>query len=183
MKSLNLHLFATRNDLVAGLRSIDKLLHLRYALSGAFESSDVPVYSTLLECDNLGTANADNKALCDNFLVVFAETDIVVREVPQQNGGLKFFVDQRVNPVSICFQPGGTFGDDCIICGRIASISRHRDAVVLFKDFCKLVCKGFTKHQEYFVGPEAYSQCKAGKRLITNHIDEGVEYDLRLSGD
>jgi hypothetical protein len=181
MASKQIHLFATRRDIEPTIRLVEGKSRLKYALCGLFSSRDIRLYSSLLECESLGRAAGGNHSLCDEFLVLDVNAELKIRDVPQRLGAAKYAVDQLWNPVSICFRPGGLFGDEFLICGRIGTASDHPDAVQLFREFSRSITREFRKHRDYYVGPEAFTLRQKGVRLITMHVDEAKEYDLDFS--
>jgi hypothetical protein len=53
----------------------------------------------------------------------------------------------------------------------------------LYQAFAKTVLRGFHKVHSYWVGPEAYREFKAGKRLATIGVKSISEYDLAEGGE
>jgi hypothetical protein len=180
MSSNQIHLFATRADLEPIIRIIEGKRALKYFRCGLWASPDVCRWHSLLEVKSLGIATAVNHTLCERFLVMGADAELQVRHVPQKSGGIKFAVDQLENPASIVCQFGGVYGDGFLICGHIGTASSHRDSVGLYREFSRLIIKEFQKHGHYFVGAEALELQHRGVRLITMHITEDTEYDLKV---
>ena len=176
-----IHLFAARQDLETGIRFIEARHPLKYALCGVFPSPDSPIWSSLLSIETLGKAPKGNQSLCERYLVLQADAKLQVRGIAQVSGGTRHAVDQLRNPASIIFQPGGTFGEDCLICGHIGTASDYPEAVQLFREFSRAITREFRKQRDYFVGPEALKLQQKGVRLITMHVAEAKEYDLRVS--
>jgi hypothetical protein len=178
MPSPQIHLFATRQDLEPGIRSIESELPLKYALCETFESSDTPVWRSLLDLENLGKAPKGNQVLCERYLVLPARAELHVETFTQYNREIRYTVDQLHNWRSIVFQPGGVFGEGYLICGHIGTASSHPESLSLLGDFTRAVTRGFQKYRLYLVGPEASKLHEKGCRLITMHVDEAREYDL-----
>jgi hypothetical protein len=178
MPSKQIHLFATRQDLGPGIRSIETQVPLKYALCGLFVSPDARIWGSALDIENLGKAPKGNQSLCERYLVLPADAELQIRRVAQSDGGTRYAVDQLHNPTSIVLQPGGAFGDGYLIGGHIGTASNHTDALQLFRDFHRSVTREFRKHRDYFVGLEALKLQQKGVRLITMHVDEAQEFDL-----
>jgi hypothetical protein len=181
MASMQIHLFATRKDIEQGIRLFERENSLKYTLCGLFPSSDVHVYSSLFQIENLGKTTAPNQSLCDEFLVMKCGVELEIRDVQQKSGGVKYAVDQQSNPASVCFRPGGIYHDEFLIAGRIGTASSHPDAAHLFREFGRAATQGFRKQREYFVGPDAFRLYQDGVRLITMHVGEDRKYDLNFS--
>jgi hypothetical protein len=155
MPSPQIHLFSTRQDLEPGIRSIESERSLKYALFGNFETPDIPLWRSLLDVESLGKAPKGNRSLCEHYLVLPQRAKLHVETFPQYKRGLRYSVDQLLNPRSIVFQPGGVFGEGYLICGRIGTASDHSESLDLLEDFTRAVTRGFQKHRLYLVGPEA----------------------------
>src|SRR4029077_6577782 len=151
MASKQIHLFATRHDLEPGIRSIEARRPLKYALCGTSPSADARIWCSVLDVENLGKALKGNQSLCERYLVLQGDAELRIRSVAQSSGGTRHAVDQLHNPVSIVFQPGGTFRAGFLICGHIGTTSNPPDAVQLFREFSRSVTRKFRKHRDYFV--------------------------------
>jgi hypothetical protein len=92
-----------------------------------------------------------------------------------------YAVDQLKNPDSIVFQPGGLFSPQFLIAGNIGTVYKDAVSVQLYRDFCRALRRGFTTYNRlYSVGPEAVKLARDGTRLITMHVNEDKEYDLKI---
>lgn len=180
MASRQIHLFATRKDLEPGIRRIERRRALKYALCGMPNAPDVRTWRSLLDLETLGKAAAGNQSHCERILVLEANAELRIRRVAQASGGTRYAVDQLENPISIVFQLGGIFQGGFLICGHIGTASNNPDAVQLFREFSTSLTDGFQKHGDYFVGKEAVEFQRSGVRLITMHIAESREYDLKV---
>jgi hypothetical protein len=180
MATKQIHLFATRHDLEPGLRLIEGKRALKYVRCGLFSSPEVLSWRSLLDVETLGKAAAGNQSLCERYLVLKADAELHVRSVAQVSGGTRYAVDQLENPISIVCKSGGVFGDGFLICGHVGTASNHPDSVQLFREFSRSLTHDFQKHDGYFVGAEALELQRRGARLITMHIDESREYDLKV---
>lgn len=179
MASKQIQILATRADLEPGIRLIEAKYALKYALCGLFRSPDVRVWRSLLDAATLGIAAGKSTPLCDAYLVLPADIDLKVRDVPQDAGGTMYSVDQRENPASITFEPGGMYGEKFLIAGCIGTISDHPLSIRLYQDFRRCVTKGFKRYPPYHVGAEACQLQRRGVRLITYSIDKDERYDLK----
>ena len=177
MLGYRIYFYATREDLEPVIHSIEVLMKFNYALTGLHTSLSFPVYSSALEIPTLGQATQDSAVGCDSYLVVPIGTQIVIREVPQISGGVRYAVDQLVNPDSIRFQSGGVREGGIIIHGLVDTTGQSNNAKVIFKIFKKYLTKSFMKQQAFYVGRNAIQLKEQGVRL-TAAVQSAHEYDL-----
>jgi hypothetical protein len=115
-------------------------------------------------------------SLDHDYLVVPSAAPIVVQEVPQRRGGIRYVIDHRENP-SVVFRPGGMFGNDCLIAGEVGTPRTDEASLAIWKLFSKYFFLEFVKIGLYKVGPEALRMLHAGLRL-TPDIKWSREIDL-----
>src|ERR1051326_2717655 len=173
-KSKQMHIFATRSDLAPGLAKAETELGIQYARCGRYSSSsELEKYSSLLEWEGLGRNTTGNHMSGHQFLVTpkFQKINlepVTVSGAPTRQIGTFFFLDQKLNPYSIVFLPGGVYKDQsAIIAGHIGSVSQSSSAVTLYKSFVKAITQGFEKIGSYYVAPEAARLMEQGYRMIT----------------
>ena len=192
MKRHQTHIFATRTDLVTGLRVIESQKRLKYVALYRYSSRSkgTPIvvphkspefeeYDSLLSVPSLGVNVTGDHNSGDHYLIVTAETQVRIESVLQREGGVHYFVNQLLNPISITFLPGGLYQSGYMICGHIGTISEHPESIEMYKAFSRALTKGFKKVGNYKVGPEALRLMDQGIRMITIGIDEPPKYDLK----
>jgi hypothetical protein len=111
-------------------------------------------------------------------LVVDRGTAIVIRDVPQHAGGIKYAIDQLNNPDSTVLWPGGMHGSDVLISGRIATTGLTSAAKELQREMIRAVTKDFRRIGTFWLGPDALRLFEAGARL-TMATQMPSSYDLR----
>ncbi len=151
---------------------------MRYARTGLFDSRAPTEFIAGAGLPNLGLAPSGDAVHEPAFLVISRDSAVVVEEVPQRKGGLKFAIDQHHNPDSTVFQPGGLHEDNVLIAGGIATIGATPAALALHQLMVREVTKGFRRVQSYWLGPEALALFQAGARL-TAGVRRPELYDLR----
>ena len=193
MKRHQTHIFATRSDLEPGLQLIEAQRPLKYVALNCYEvnsgkSSVVPhkspqfeEYDSLLDVPSLGTNTTGDHISGDHYLILPRDREARFESVIQDKGGIHYFVDQSLNPVSITFLPGGIYQNNNLICGHIGTVSKHPESIDLYKSFTKAVTKGFKKIGNYRVGPEARRLMNEGLRMVTIGVRSPREYDLRIT--
>lgn len=172
------HFFATASDLLPGLKRFEQQESVQYVLTGLHDCRTPEVYASGAAIPNLGQAPSGHAISEPTFLVLRRTTTLVIREVPQQLGGVKFAIDQLLNPDSTVFWPGGLFARDALISGRIATNGMTDAARQLQQVMIRTVTKGFRKVRAFWLGPEAALMWESGARL-TMAVQMPPDYDLR----
>jgi hypothetical protein len=179
LKPGQVHIFATRSDLEPGLDHFEKENPVRYALTGLLHGPIFEQYESLLEWPGLGINTTGDHISGPTFLVVPRGIEIKAEPIPQRSGGVRYALNQKLNPQSIAFSPGGLFGDRVLVCGHIGTV--WKTAQNLYKDFSREFTKRFSKIGSYYVGPEAERLMDQGHRMVTISINSPTAYDLRRS--
>lgn len=168
-------IFATREDLEPGLGRIEASRPLKYALCDEYDTPEPQTFSSLTSTDELGVNRFGSAIKAAAYLVVPASEPIHLTFV----GPRRFALTQEGNPKSIVFWPSGLYTDECLVAGKIGTVSEDAEAIGLYRDFLRELTRGFKKVRMYFVGPRASQMLQEGKRLVTMHATERPEYDLR----
>jgi hypothetical protein len=100
-------------------------------------------------------------------------------KVPQNAGGVLFAIDQRSNPDTIVFCPGGRHGNSVILCGMIGTVSPTPISRRLYKELVMAFSGAFQRQREFLIGQEAAQLWKAGVRLTVGALSPR-RFDLRL---
>jgi hypothetical protein len=178
-KSKAKYFFATRDDLIIVLQAVEARYNLKYIECGLFDAADRPVFNSFAEIMNFGIAvNGDSNAEA-NYLVLRSEATLRVREVPQRKGGIKYAVDQQLNPESITIRPAGKYRDSAIIAGMVGTVHHDDRAEELLAAFFEAFKIHFINAKSYIVGPEALKSLESGFRL-TQSINSPTNFDLIL---
>lgn len=176
----NILFFATKDDLIPLLTSIESKGSLKYARMGNFLKSEIQtcayVVNTGAGIPNLGRSAAHSSTACEAFLVCEQGLPINLRPL-QGIDGERYCVDQLANPDTIEFAPGGIWKEEAILHGRIATASESQVSQALMKRFQEAVRKAFSKVRAYYVGTHALEMLENGKRL-TGAVQSPREYDL-----
>ena len=175
-----IHIFATRDDILPNIKSIESHRSLKYVRYEIYKKKNVPIYESLTEYKSLGANKTGDHNSGDCFIVVDRETDIHFQTKRILFVRTKTIINQLTNPDSIVFQPGGIYKNKYLICGHIGTASDSARSFDLYKYFSKAIRKNFAKIESYYVGENALLLLKNGIRLITMGIDEPIEYDLKI---
>lgn len=182
----SLHLFCARTDLIPVFEEVEAVTRLKYVRCGLFEEE---VYDTLIsgkEIPNLGNSVTGISISDPFYLVLPADTPVNIRPAPQRAGGVRYEINQGMNPDSITFRPGGMYSrsamespvEEVIISGDVSTISGSKVSLDLHKRFGKSIRKRFTHVNWAWLGPEARQLWMNGTRL-TQDIRSSKTYDLR----
>lgn len=170
-------ILATRQDLIGLLVDVESRRLVHYVEAGMFDTPEPTQFGSCLEIPALGTISVASANLASIYLMADVETLFAVRSVPQKKGGIRYAMDQRVNPDSVALYPGGQYNDQTILAGSIGTSTDSSASITLLKTIAKVVHK-WTEIKSYVVGPEAESILDAGGRLTAN-IRSPREYDLQ----
>lgn len=180
MKSKQILFFATKADIEPIVKSIETTFSIKYYEMGMFDIKTDIFLNSIFEIPTFGSPKVGdwNKDL--RFMAMPKDISMIIREVPQRSGGIKYAIDPLENHTSICFQFGGMFKDGILLAGNCFTTNPNSFALEIFKDFSTKVKKNFTKIGAFYVGKEAEEKLKIGWRLVTNEKSP-KEYDLALS--
>ncbi len=170
-----LQFYATRDDLIGALSEITDL---RLTEMGNFVSNEIRQYDSVAAIPDLGQATYGSAIANPSFLVMLRDMKVDVRLLAG-NTEMRYLVDQLENPDSVVFQPGGRFGSDALVAGRVATGTDSEVSARMMKQFSKLLTRKFVKIRAFLVGPEAQQLFHQGVRL-TDSVDSPREYDLAL---
>lgn len=168
--------YATRNDLVNWLRAVSSRRELAVTEFGTFEEPTVRSLP-LEQAQQLGVSESGNHLTDRTYLIHGVSEPINVREVPQRRGGLRYSVDQQVNPHTVGLKAGGTYRENVVISGQLGLGTGDPRSDELAAILLREMKKRFTKIKSYYVGAEAESLLDAGVRLTINEAAP-KQYDL-----
>ena len=160
-----LQFFATKNDLLPVLESVEQKMALKYALTEHRPVDRAEIFLSVRDLPNLGVATHESASSCNQFLVVAKEKDIYPRALPAFQGKPRFAFDQLENPETVVLNPGGWWKGDILLYGMVGTASDHPSSLNLMKLYASAIRKQYTKIKGYYVGAEAQDALKAGKRL------------------
>lgn len=171
--------YATAGDLAPVLSSLEKQNSLQYTLTGLFKVRKLQTYPSYVDIPDFGRASHPTAVANPTYLVSLRRTELRVREIPQESGGLRYAIDQRLNEDTIAFSPGGRYGNDIILYGMVGTVSNSITSKALYNLFAKFIRGSFEREREFFVGSEALDLSKEGVRL-TIGASTPPEFDLRI---
>lgn len=178
MTGKQFNFFATKNDLLDVFDLVAK--KATFKICCLDDGNEYPhIYKSIGDIDDLAIAKFGDVNLEMDYLLIKLETQPVVRRVEQRKGGVNFFLDQAYNPNSIAILFGGLMdSSNCIIAGRVGTISKDEWSNNIYKILFSNFKKNFTKIRSSYVGKEAEEKLDQGYRLTTG-IKSPELYDLR----
>lgn len=178
--SRNLYFFMSKDDLINMSKMAEKQIDIVYILHKAHYQTDVKGFETIKDLPDLGI-NLSGDHQSELYLVIERNRNISWRKVKQQDGQYRYFVDQKENPDSIAFWPGGFYNKESLLCGHIGTISDTAGSKKIFKCFEKSIKKICTeKHGRYYYSENVKNMKNV--RLITMHVNEPSQYDICIDG-
>ena len=160
-------------------KEVEATIAIYYVKTGLFEGSTTKSFNYLSSIPDLGYTTELDWNKTDTFLVLPENNKIVVREVPQRSGGVRYAFDQMENGQSIVFKPSCISKriENTLISGKIGTVHSDDFSKLLYSNFKKAVKSNFEKHQEFYLGSEALTLVKSGWKLTTN-ANLSEEFDL-----
>jgi hypothetical protein len=180
-RSRQIHIFATREDLLPGLGQAEADLEIAYCRCDELRyDSNFEHFASLLDWKELGQNTTGDHVRSYQLLVAPRKTKFRVERIPQRGGGVRYDVSQLRNPDTVSFLPGGIYQNHrALVCGHIGTASESQVSIALYLAFARAVTKGFEKIRAYRVGPEAARLMDQGYRMVTIGLGSPQEYDLR----
>ena len=175
--------FATAEDLIVVFDRVEARRRLAYTLTGLFETPELTTAPSGAAISTLHSPAPDAGAIAGyQYLVSAVDDPVVVREVPQRRGGVRYAVDQLANPRSVVIMPGGLYPPDVRLYGRVGTASDAEFSVRLYRAFAAAIGASFRRVGAYYVGQMAEELWCGGQRL-TMGADSPPEYDLAVPED
>lgn len=172
-----MYFFTTKDDLINIIQNVEQNIKLKYIGINSYDSSIIKEFNSLKEYENLGI-NLSGEHQSESFLVLERNEILNIREVKQNNGGVKYYVDQLENENSIVIWPGGAYKDTFLICGHVGTISKSpksKNILNIYKRNIKKECS--KKTGRYYIGNEAIKLFNQ-MRFITINVNQPEEYDV-----
>ena len=178
-----LYFFATKEDLHKIIQKVEQTIPLKYVMNHLYESEKFRIYHSFEEYEDFGINRSGDQS--DLFFIFERNCRIVLKQVPQFEGGIKYSLGQDSNKDSITFWPGGLYQDQFLIMSHIGTISNSPQSLKIFDIFKKAIKKQCYKHQKgssvwYSEAVEAVSN---KYRFITININSPKEYDFVIESE
>ena len=173
------HFFATPEDLLPVLLSVEASRHLAYTLTGHVDRPDAHSFHTCRELATLfEPPPTDSASTGPAYLITEATASVSLRELSTYNGKKRWAVDQLLNPDSTVLRHGGIHGARVLLSGEVRTASKSSTATSLQRAFDVAFRKHFVRIKAFYVGSRAEALLDSGCRL-TASSQSPSEYDLR----
>ncbi|WP_394974849.1 hypothetical protein [uncultured Croceitalea sp.] len=180
--SKQIFFYALKDDLNDIFIPIESAYDIKYTKVGLMDSIPKELNSLLDFEINLNEAVFADWNNNPKFLISPKEDEVIIREVMQKKGGIKYSVDQMKNENSIVLFLGGEYKGEALIAGKVGSISNSDFSITILKEINNIVTKEFTKINGFFVGKKALEKMAYGWRLTTD-FNSPKKYDLNALRD
>lgn len=160
--------YATKNDWAECLRLIEAQRPLAYTVSGLFDADHRETFISVDAIPEFGIAGMPNAILEPCYVVCDSDRQIQSREVPQRRGGVKYAIDQKLNPFTVGLRPGGLLHQDMLIAGQLGTCTEDPTGIELHKLIIRELKRRFVRIKSYWVGPEAVNLLDRGGRLTAS---------------
>lgn len=158
------------------LDELNRNFKIVYVKTGLFDTPEIEPLESPITPSYLNQNINGDWVHNDRFLILPKDSKLVVREIEQKKGGIKYAVDGFKNPESLLIVLGGEYDKDTIIAGEInANIQSDFTNEVLhsFKDKLKSMTK---KIKGWYV-----SNNLEGHTRLTTNVKSPAAYNLKLS--
>jgi hypothetical protein len=170
--------FATKADLLPGLEYVESRWKLECHLYEMRFDRAFTFFQFLRDVPTLGRSDTGSTSRDPDYFVYPQDRRPAVRSIPQRRGGTCYVLDP--SPETVHFRSGGLHIESgAFIAGRVArSVEANSRGESLYKELSQALLRGFNKIQAFWLGPEAFSEFRAGRRMVTMGIRSPREYDL-----
>lgn len=172
-----LQTYATKNDWYECLQSIETQRPLSYTVCGLFDTAEFQTFIGIDAIPNFGFATTSSAISEPCYLVCDFDLGIQTRPIPQRRGGMKYAIDQAMNPFTVGLKPGGLLHQDMLIAGTLGACTEHRASIELYNLLIREMKRRFARIKSYWVGPEAVQLLDRGGRLTVSDTTNTI-YDL-----
>ena len=167
-----------REDLLPGLEDIERQWSLEYHLLEMRADQEFVFLDSLLNVAHLGVSATGNTTQDADYFVYPRGSRPSIKTIPQRRGGTMYMLEPTSTTAHL--RCGGFHeASGALIAGRVArGVQAHSDGEALYTALSQALLRGFKKVRMYWVGPAAYREFKAGRRLATIGLRSPREYDL-----
>ncbi|WP_416638338.1 hypothetical protein [Pseudomonas sp. OHS18] len=152
MSKRNIHFFALRDDLVEVLEAAQKVVAFKFAQGTDDERLPI-VYQTVSDVPRFAVATSGDQNHCPRYLLIPEDAVPIPREVVMNDGRVKNFLNEGMQPSSVSLIPGGLYSPGrIVIAGDVNTMTADEWTQNLQKVLRKLFTKHFKKVNGVYVG-------------------------------
>ena len=158
--------YATAEDLLPVLLSVENKIRIKYTAFDHFKSPSVKAFASALELPTLNLpAPFESAVACPKYLVTHRDATVKPRKITRHDSKAAWSIDQLENDESTVFSHGGLFGEDVLLYGEIRTVHKDPVSQMLQRAFDTEIRISFKKIQSFRVGKHAETLLDAGVRL------------------
>jgi hypothetical protein len=173
--------FATPSDIVPVLKLVQSHGPLKFVEAGVLDHADRPAYCDVADipCPGVATHETGNRSV--GYLIGHRELAIPNRSYMTRKSEARWALFNGDIEGTVLLSMGGLWRTNVLLPGLIDTVHKDAAALQLMKWFLSaLKAEGFQKIRHWWVGKEAMSMLKSGKRLATLAEQSPPEFDLKL---
>ena len=161
---MRVQFFALKDDLIDLLVCLEGKCSIKYAELSQESCDQIIEYGSASQIPQLSCAGvlATGRRV---LLIAESQDDFVIRRVPQEDGTIRFFLDQLDNQDTISLDSGGAYDEQTIVCGSVDSCSDSPKSAELMKIIRSIIRKSWVSIQSAYVSPRAEAVLDSGGRL------------------
>jgi hypothetical protein len=176
--SQTIRFFALSHELLAVLCKAELATPLHYCRAGLFETHEVAVYGTVKGIPKFDRIETYATITCKCYLAAKRTRAFAYSEVQQRKGGIRYSIDQSMNPETVALTVGGLFDANTLLAGDIGTCTNSNESLELMKTYRRIIRSHWMAVCEFWVSPEAEAMLDRGARLTMN-ARASTMYDLR----
>lgn len=165
--SKRLSFYSTRADLERALSNAEKNSSIYYVCCRSkSEEKLFKIFKSCSDIDDFSVSKGGSLTLDDSYLIFTSDIQPVIESMTKTDGTQRLLLDQKLNPHSVRFSPGGIFKENvALIAGEISSFGDSEKALELFKVLSKSIKKNSKRVNAYWLGEDAMKHFSSGMRL------------------
>ncbi len=179
MRSKQIFFFGLKEDLISIIKFIESNFEIKYVSAGLKDEIPFCIDTLFEDMSNIGNVKYGDWNHNEKYLILPKTKDLVIEDIPQRKGGIKYAIDQKENNESVVLFLGGQHKDNAIIASKIGTISETEFSKNIFKFASKYIKKHFKKINKFYVGTEALKKSRQEGVRLTTDVNSSLEYDLK----
>lgn len=163
--------FLTKEDVTPIITVIEEEFDVCYHQAGMFSRQHRRVFPAAKKLPHFGAPIAEDWSRDNRYLMLPQKQKLIVRDVPQQKGGIRYAVDMEKNKKNVVyFQFGGIVRDGLLLAGKISISDQGGIECKILKRFASMLRKNTRYMAPFYVGRNAEEKLKAGWRLVCSEL-------------
>lgn len=175
------HFYCEFDEITEILKSFQEDNKVKFLPMGLYLKEELSEETTdIFTIPEFGNITHPDVVHAMTILAIPEDLDLIIREVPQRKGGVRFAIDMSANPVGITIGIGGYFGKEVLLPGRITTAKDSDFSKETLSYLGKEIRKKFKKKVgAYYISPKAIQAYNNGVRLVRN-AKLPIEFDLEI---